>query len=86
MAQQIAKLVTHQMAVDRLRRLQGKRTLREFAAALGVSHQYIADIYHGRRGMGEAVLKQLRLTKNPPAEPTYSEIQRNETHRNEAQK
>lgn len=61
------------MVIERLRRLQGKRTLRQFAEQLHISHQYLADVYTGRRGLGETVLKQLRLVKNPPGEPTYRE-------------
>lgn len=66
--------ITHSMVIDRLRRLQGKRSLREFAEKLNCSHQYLADVYRGRRGLGETLLKQLKLEKIPPGEPVYREV------------
>ena len=67
--------ITHTMVLERLRKRQGKRGLREFAKELGISYQYLADVYTGRRGLGPTVLEQLKLVKNPPGEPTYSEVQ-----------
>lgn len=66
--------ITHTMVLERLRKRQGKRTLREFAKELGISYQYLADVYIGRRGLGETILRQFKLVKNPPGEPTYSEV------------
>lgn len=66
--------ITHTMVLERLKRLQGRRSLRQFADELKISHQYLADVYNGRRGLGETVLKQMKLVKNPPGEPTYSEV------------
>ena len=67
--------ITHTMVLEMLKRRQGKKTLRDFAKELGISYQYLADLYCGRRGLGEMVLSQLKLVKNPPPEPTYSEVQ-----------
>lgn len=67
--------ITHTMVLEKLRKRQGKKTLRDFAKELGISYQYLSDVYIGRRGLGKTVLTQLRLVKNPPGEPTYSEVQ-----------
>lgn len=68
------RTITHTMVIERLKRLQGKRSLRQFSDDLKISHQYLADVYSGRRGLGETILTQLKLVKNPPGEPTYSEV------------
>ncbi|MBV8207221.1 MAG: helix-turn-helix transcriptional regulator [Acidobacteria bacterium] len=47
-----------------MRRLQGKRSSTEFALDLGISKQYLTDIYKGRRDPGESVLQALEVTRN----------------------
>ena len=49
--------------VAKLKSKQGKRSLREYAKALGVTVAYLSDIYRGRRDPGPAVLKCLGLKK-----------------------
>jgi hypothetical protein len=46
-----------------MKRLQGERSSTEFAAELGISKQYLSDIYNGRREPGESVLSALDLTR-----------------------
>ena len=46
-----------------MKRLQGERSSTEFAAELGISKQYLSDIYNGRREPGESVLNALDLTR-----------------------
>jgi transcriptional regulator with XRE-family HTH domain len=46
-----------------MKRLQGERSSTEFAADLGISKQYLSDIYNGRREPGESVLNALDLTR-----------------------
>ena len=70
----MAKRITHSTALFRLRKLQGQRSIREFAAALKLSPMLISQIYRGKRGLGKAVLKHLKLAKNPASEPTYTEV------------
>lgn len=71
-----AKLITREMAIRRLRELQGSRTLRAFAAELGISYQYLSEIMCGRRNLGPLVLQHLGLEKRPRPEPTYVEVER----------
>lgn len=48
-----------------LRKQQGERSLSEYAKIIGVSKQYLCDLYQGRREPGPKVLAFLRL------EPVY---------------
>lgn len=43
---------------------QKDMSARAYAAWLGVSPTYLADVYSGRRGPGEGVLKKLGIEKN----------------------
>ncbi len=45
-----------------MRKLQGKAPDRRFAKALGISPQYLCDIYKGRREPGPAVASALGFT------------------------
>ena len=46
-----------------MKETQGERTMRNFAAEIGVSAPYIADIYAGRRSPGIKVLKYFKIGK-----------------------
>jgi len=46
-----------------MKRLQGERSSTQFATELGISKQYLSDIYNGRREPGESVLNALDLTR-----------------------
>lgn len=71
-------MVTQEMAIARLRKLQGERSLRQFAHELRISYQYLAEIYSGRRSLAGAVpvLDFLGLARNPPEEPTYIRVRK----------
>lgn len=46
-----------------LRRKQGDRSLRAFAASVGVSAAYLSDILRNNRQPGPKILKMLRVRK-----------------------
>jgi len=49
--------------VAKLKAGQKKRSLRDYAKALGVTVAYLSDIYRGRRDPGPSILKPLGLEK-----------------------
>lgn len=55
------KTLTLADVIGILRKKQGGRTNRDFAAELGISGQFLGDIYEGRRTPGEKVLTPLGL-------------------------
>ena len=46
-----------------LKRQQGEQTAQQFATRLGVSPQYLSDVYKGRRPPGESIAAALRVEK-----------------------
>ena len=46
-----------QQVINKIRQLQGSSTQKDFAASLGISPQYLCDIYKGRRDPGPSILK-----------------------------
>jgi Trp operon repressor len=60
---EMAKILTREQVIRELRRIQGTRTNREFAAELGIHESHIGQIYKGSRDPGESILSQLNLTK-----------------------
>ena len=66
------KAMNRKQLIDLMRKRQGKRTAREFAEELGISSQYISDIYSGKRAPGRAVLDKLQLERNVIYKPTKS--------------
>ena len=57
--------------VEMLRKRQGDRSLRRYAADLGISPSYLSEIYRGTRRPGEVVLQNLGLSKSTKTEITY---------------
>jgi len=56
------------LAVIRLmKQQQGERTQKEFASEIGISEQYLSDIYKGRREPGPTVCEALGVV----SETTY---------------
>lgn len=55
--------MTLEQVIAFMRKQQGDRTQRAFAAELGVSESYIAEVYKGRREPGESILSKLNLSK-----------------------
>ena len=51
-----------------LRKRQGKQSLREFAAELGVSAGYLSDIFCGNRAPGATILDLLGIEKQTTIE------------------
>ena len=49
--------------IERLRKRQGKQSLRDFAEAIGVSAGYLSDIFCGNRAPGPAILNILGIEK-----------------------
>jgi len=54
--------------IELLRKRQGKQSLREFAAALGLSAGYLSDIYCGNRAPGPSILAILGIEKTTTVE------------------
>jgi transcriptional regulator with XRE-family HTH domain len=46
-----------------LKRQQGDQTAQQFASRLGVSPQYLSDVYNGRRPPGESITSALKVEK-----------------------
>ena len=46
-----------------LKRQQGDQTAQQFASRLGVSPQYLSDVYNGRRPPGESITSALHAEK-----------------------
>jgi transcriptional regulator with XRE-family HTH domain len=55
--------MTHEQVIALMRKKQGKRTAKEFAAELEISQAYLSDIYQHKRDPGESVLEKLGLKK-----------------------
>ena len=46
-----------------LKKQQGNQTAQQFAARIGVSPQYLSDVYNGRRPPGESITSALKVEK-----------------------
>jgi transcriptional regulator with XRE-family HTH domain len=46
-----------------LKKQQGGQTAQQFANRLGVSPQYLSDVYNGRRPPGESITAALKVEK-----------------------
>ena len=46
-----------------LKKQQGDQTAQQFALRLGVSPQYLSDVYNGRRPPGESITSALKVEK-----------------------
>jgi predicted transcriptional regulator len=66
----MARMLTREQVIKELRRKQGERTNRDFAAELGIHESHIGQIYKGTRDPGESILSQLNLTKRVVYEKT----------------
>lgn len=55
--------LTVEQVLELLRKRQGNRTQREFAKELGITGQYLCDLYLRRRDPGEAVLKNFGIVR-----------------------
>lgn len=56
-------MLTRDQFVSLLRETQNGRNAKQFAAFLGVSEQYLSDIYRNRRDPGEGIAKKLKFEK-----------------------
>ena len=57
-----------EQVMARMRKLQGKQSLRQFAKSIGVSVAYLSDIYRNRRDPGPAILDILKISKRTTVE------------------
>ena len=57
------KQITQEQVIQLMKRRQGKRTAKELAEELGITPQYLSDIYLGKREPGPSVLDKLGLEK-----------------------
>lgn len=46
-----------------LKKQQGEQTAQQFASRLGVSPQYLSDVYNGRRPPGESITAALQVER-----------------------
>jgi transcriptional regulator with XRE-family HTH domain len=60
--------------IDILKRRQGQRATRKFASELGVSAQYLSEIYRGARPPGKRILNFLGLGSDKSTTVTYFEL------------
>lgn len=58
--------------LELLKRLQSGRTARAFAESLGISPQYLSDVYLGRRDPGPEILAKIGLTREWSYRPKQS--------------
>lgn len=49
--------------IELMRKAQGNKSQKDFAAELGISAPYLSDIYKGFRRPGRAILKKFGLQK-----------------------
>jgi transcriptional regulator with XRE-family HTH domain len=49
--------------LDFLKKQQGGQTAQQFASRIGVSPQYLSDVYNGRRPPGESITAALKVAK-----------------------
>jgi transcriptional regulator with XRE-family HTH domain len=47
-----------------LKKQQGGQTAQQFASRLGISPQYLSDVYNGRRPPGESITAALQVEKS----------------------
>jgi transcriptional regulator with XRE-family HTH domain len=47
-----------------LKKQQGDQTAQQFASRLGISPQYLSDVYNGRRPPGESITSALKVEKS----------------------
>jgi transcriptional regulator with XRE-family HTH domain len=57
------KAFTKEQVIKALRKAQGDRTAKDFAASIGVSQAYLSDVYHGRREPGPSILSAIGLQR-----------------------
>lgn len=69
------KSLTQEQVVQMMRKRQGTRTAKEFAEELGISPQYLSDIYGGKREPGPSVLDALKLERGLIYKPTVAEAE-----------
>jgi transcriptional regulator with XRE-family HTH domain len=55
------KHYTHAEVLQLLEKRQGERTQKELAEELGVSQQYLCDLYQGKRYVGVKILEALGM-------------------------
>lgn len=65
--------LTSEQLIERLKQMQGERSLREFADMLGVSAPYLSDVYRGNRSIGKKLCRKLGITKTREFITTYRE-------------
>ena len=58
-----AKQLTVDQIIALMKKKQGERTQRDLAKELGVSQQYLNDVYLHRREPGESILKGLGVVR-----------------------
>lgn len=58
------KQMSRDDVVKLMRKVQGDRTQRDFAVELGISQQYLCDIYKGAKDPGDTVLTALGLVRH----------------------
>jgi hypothetical protein len=57
------KALTVEELLELMKKIQGEKTNTEFAADLGISKQYLCDIYNGRKVPSETVSASLGFTQ-----------------------
>lgn len=68
----MARKITKDQVIEILRKRQGERPARQLAEELGVTPQYLSDVFSGRREIGPSILAGLGLER----ETFYVEAER----------
>ncbi len=57
------KALTVQELLDLMKKIQGEKTNTQFATEIGISKQYLTDIYNGRKAPSDTVSAALGFTQ-----------------------
>ena len=77
------KALTVEQLLELMKKIQGEKTNTEFAADLGISKQYLSDMYNGRKVPSENVSAALGFTQRVETRYVPSAAREEEAHATE---
>lgn len=72
--------LTEEDVISIIRAEQGDKSLRKFAAEIGITAAYLSDLYLGRRSPGEKVLGYFGIEKRKLVTYLYERGRQNDRH------
>lgn len=63
--------LTREQVIEKLTQAKGKRSLRDYAKAMGISHVYLWEVLSGRRAPGPSVLDWMGLVEKTTVVTVY---------------